>query len=231
MRRFIAIAGTLVLAGLLTPAATAAGDHVTRSLTIAGEVTFWDDYRCRPGSGTSCEGTGTPVELWSPVAPFCGSTPCPRPGVFDWVFEPGSNVAGQHACVGYVSPTTSVASASPTPSCTLSAAGVAADVGLGLGAWCGLADVAQAADDHALVEIGDQTWEFDFSPTTATTLVHVGTVMTFRLKYTDDGPAQPARGHMTVIVAGSQGSCGLAPDFAPATGYDVMVNLAWTDAV
>lgn len=222
MRRLIAIVSTLVVAALLAPAPTAEAGLVN-SLTVTGRMTFWDDYTCRPGSGTSCAGTANPVELWAPWAPACGVGTCPTPDVFDWVLESDQDVAGQHACTGYAAPSTLRVRLSPDSQCSLFAVGAMTSGSFFAGPWCGYG----AGDflEPAQVTIGNQTWEMIF--TLPFSLHHTGPTFVYELS----PAAQSHRtvGAMEITVVGANGSCGLGPDFQPATSYDVVAELNWID--
>lgn len=222
MRKSIALLGTLIAASLLVPAPSADAG-AANSLTVTGQISFWDDYTCRPGSGTSCEGTASPVELWAPWAPACGVGTCATPDIFDWVFETTETSAGQHACVGYSAPSTAKSQIVPSGQCSLFAAGAMTSASFFAGPWCGFG----AGDflEPAQVTIGNRTWDLNF--TLPVGVHHTGPTFIYDLRPSD----QPNRivGAMEITVVGAQGNCGLAPDFQPATSYDVVAELNWTD--
>lgn len=223
MRKSIAVLGTLIAASLLVPTPSADAG-AANSLTITGQITFWDDYTCRPGSsGTSCEGTASPVELWAPWAPACGAGTCATPHIFDWVFENTENPADQHACAGYSAPSTARTPTSPDDQCSLFAAGAMTSGSFFAGPWCGFG----AGDflEPAQVTIGNQSWELLF--TLPVGLHHTGPTFVYDLR--PAGQSNRIVGAMEITVVGADGSCGLAPDFQPATSYDVVAELNWTD--
>lgn len=222
MRKSIALLGTLIAASLLAPTPSADAG-AANSLTVTGKVSFWDDDACRPGSGTSCDGTATPVELWAPWAPACGVDTCPTPDIFDWVFESTEDIAGQHACLGYVAPTTIETRLASNPDCSFFAAGVMTSAGFGLGPWCGYG-AGDFVGDPAEARIAAQTWQFAF--TLGVAVHHTGPTFVYQLR---DWDTFEVVGTMKIAVVGADGTCGLAPDFEPATSYDAVAELTWTD--
>lgn len=224
-RRIGTILATLALSSVLSPGATGASPSVVE-VDFSGVITLWDDFD---------PPFDNPRPMWAAAspAPECAPTTskplCPQAPGKDvyWVLGPGSGVP--NAGVPCIART----STNATVPCTVTAYGVfhlaASPVP---GPYCH--GVAQGPG-HFFITIGGTTTHLSgtgfpnvpgLPVVPGVPSVHV--LPTPRWELSDDNATNIDRGIGSMVMTKATPNCGLdAPDFDPATQFDVTVAIAW----
>lgn len=214
MRRGMSIVAALLFATLLMPAGGPAQAATQFSISFSGRISFIEDDGAVPPN---------PVEVWAPISPACGSTPCPRNTNFDWVYDDEQHPAGVETCVAQAlggGIAAHVDGVHIGTNCEVSGLGNLIGAGFGgLSPYCGMffgpADftVTVGGFSKRVIGLGSE---------------HPGNTFVWRLV---DPGSSLTKGVGVMHVVEYRGGCGLDPfdDFAPATEALVVGSLtfAW----